>query len=257
MMASKNLKNNPWIHQVRENPSAKIRLFCFPYSGATASTFFPWAEILPPVIEVCPVQYPGHGNRMGESLNHRIEFLVEQAIQAFQDSFDKPYITFGHSLGALFSFELLRAIRSRGYPQPKTMFVSGHGAPHQPDPNPPIHQLPNNEFIQTLKDLNGMTGEFFENQELMEMLIPVLRADFEICDFYQYHDDAPFNFPISAYGGLMDPYVHKSDLNAWQKHTTGEFTVRMFPGDHFYLNSSRLYLLQMIARDSISLICSQ
>jgi surfactin synthase thioesterase subunit len=248
------LKNNPWIHQVRENKTAKIRLFCFPYSGATASIFFPWVDILPTVIEVCPVQYPGHGNRMGENLAHRIELLVDQAIQAFQGCLDKPYMTFGHSLGALFSFELIRALRSRGFPMPKIMFVSGHGAPHQPDPNPPIHHLPDTEFIQMLKDLNGMTEEFFEHQELMDMLIPVLRADFEMCDFYRYRDDTPFEFPISAYGGLMDPYVHKGDLDAWQKHTSVDFSVRMFPGDHFYINSSRMYLLQMIARESLNFI---
>ena len=249
-----NIKHNPWIQQVRENSSAKIRLFCFPYSGATAATFFSWSETLPASIEVCPVQYPGHGNRMGEPLHYRIDFLVENAVQAFHESFEKPYMTFGHSLGALFSFELLRALRSKGYPQPKKMFVSGHGAPHQPDPNPPIHQLPDKDFIQTLKNLNGMTSEFFNNPELMEMLIPVLRADFEICDLYHYQEAAPFDFPISAYGGLMDPYVQKSDLEAWQTHTKAGITVRMFPGDHFYINSSRMNLLQMIARDSLQFL---
>jgi len=249
MMLASNIKRNSWIHQVRENPNARIRLFCFPYSGATASIYFPWQEILTPTIEICPVQYPGHGNRIGEPLCHRIEALVDQAVQAFQGSLDKPYMIFGHSLGALFSFELLRAFREKGFPLPKMLFVSGHGAPHLPDPNPPIHQLPDRQFIQTLRDLNGMTSEFFENQELMEMLIPVLRADFEICDFYRYHDQAPFDFPISAYGGLLDPYVHKQDLEAWKNHTQANFTVRMFPGDHFYLNSSRIHLLQMVARD--------
>lgn len=246
-------KRNPWIHQVRENPSAKIRLFCFPFSGATAATYFPWTEILPSVIEVCPVQYPGHGNRMGEPLVHRMELMVDQAVQAFQESLDKPYITFGHSLGALLSFEFLHALRLKGYPLPKIMFVSGHGAPHLPDPNPPIHHLPDKEFLQTLKDLNGMTSEFFESQELMEMLVPVLRADFEICDYYQYKKITPFDFPIFAYGGLMDPFVHKNDLESWREHTTSAFNIRMFPGDHFYINHSRMHLLQMLARDCMNI----
>jgi medium-chain acyl-[acyl-carrier-protein] hydrolase len=254
MMPLSTLKHNPWINQVRENSSAKIRLFCFPYSGATASIFYPWAEILPLSIDVCPVQYPGHGNRMGEPLNFRIDALVEQAVQAFTGSFDKPYITFGHSLGALFSFQFVRALRAQDYPLPKIMFVSGHGAPDLPDPHPPIHQLPDKEFIQTLKNLNGMSSEFFENLELMEMLVPVLRADFEICDFYQYRDENSFNFPISAYGGLMDPFVQRNHLEAWHRHTRSEFMVRMFPGDHFYINSSRMVLLQMLARDTLNFL---
>lgn len=241
--------NNQWIVRIKPNPIAKMKLYCFPYSGATASVYFPWAEILPSIIEINSIQLPGHGNRISETLITNLDEMVGKLLSSFQPGKNESYAFFGHSLGALLSFEFLRALRKEKYPMPKILFVSGHGGPQIPDLNPNIHTLPDVDFDQKLREINGMTKDVLENRELMELLKPILRADFEVCERYIYKQDPPFDFPIIAFGGLQDPYVSRGDLEGWQQQTSQKCSIRMFPGDHFYLHSARMMLLQVIARE--------
>lgn len=240
--------NNAWLAIPRPNPAASIRLFCFPYSGAAAAVFYPWADVLPAYVEVCPVQLPGHGTRLAEPLVQRLEPLVAAAMTGLLPYLDKPFAFFGHSMGALVSYELACLLRQQGV-QPIHLFVSGHGAPHLPDRNPPLHALPDAEFVQKLRELNGTPEEVLRHVELLQLLIPVLRADFAVCETYVHQPKPPLDCPISAYSGLGDDYVNREELQGWAKHTAGHFSLRMFPGDHFYLNTARHYLLQALARD--------
>lgn len=242
---------NPWLSCPKPNPAASVRLFCFPYSGAAASVYYPWADLLPPAIEVCPVQLPGHGTRLREPLATRLAPQVEALAAGLAPAFDRPFAFFGHSMGALLSFELARTLRRQGRPGPMHLFVSGHGAPHLPDRNPPLHALPDDQFVAKLRELNGTPEEVLRHQELLQLLTPILRADFAVCETYVYQPEPPLDCPISAYGGLGDGYVNRDELAAWQAQTTGRFSLRMFPGDHFYLNnpSNRTHLLMALARE--------
>lgn len=242
---------NPWLACPKPNPGAAVRLFCFPYSGAAASIYYPWAEMLPPSIEVCPVQLPGHGTRLREPLATRLTPQVEALAAGLAPACDRPFAFFGHSMGALLSFELARHLRRQGKPGPIHLFVSGHGAPHLPDRNPPLHQLPDDQFVAKLRELNGTPEEVLRHAELLQLLTPILRADFAVCETYVYQPEPPLDCPISAYGGLGDGYVNREELAAWQEQTTGRFSLRMFPGDHFYLNipSNRTHLLMALARE--------
>lgn len=245
------MSTNAWLTCPRPNPAAAVRLFCFPYSGAAASIYYPWADQLPASIEVCPVQLPGHGTRLQEPLATRLAPQVEALAAGLAPAFDRPFAFFGHSMGALLSFELARYLRWQGRPGPTHLFVSGHGAPHLPDRNPPLHALPDDQFVVKLRELNGTPEEVLHHQELLQLLIPVLRADFAVCETYVYQPEPPLNCPISAYGGLGDGYVNREELAAWREQTTGSFSLRMFPGDHFYLNtpSNRTHLLMALARE--------
>lgn len=240
--------NNSWVSLPRPNPAAKARLFCFPYSGAAASVFYPWAEVLPSTVEVCPVQLPGHGTRLAEPLIHRLEPMIAALAAGLSPYLDRPFAFFGHSMGALVSYELARLLRQQGLSLVH-LFVSGHGAPQLPDRNPPLHQLPEAEFIQKLRELNGTPEEVLRHAELLQLLTPILRADFAVCETYIHRPEPPLACPISAYSGLGDEYVNREELQGWRSQTSGAFSIRMFPGDHFYLNTARIYLLQALARD--------
>jgi medium-chain acyl-[acyl-carrier-protein] hydrolase len=240
---------NAWVSCPRPNPDAKVRLFCFPYSGASANIYYPWADVLPPSWEVCPAQLPGRGNRMSEPLATRLQAQVEALATGLAPYLDKPFAFFGHSMGALIAFELARHLRRTALPLPVHIFVSGHEAPHLPDRNPPLHALPTGELLDKLRELNGTPEEVLQHPELRDMLLPILRADFEVCETYVYTAEPPLDCPISAFSGLGDEYVTREELEAWREHTTGRFSIRMFPGDHFYLNSARPYLLQALARE--------
>src|ERR1039458_7197841 len=102
---------DPWISCRRPGPEARLRLFCFPYAGAGALIFRTWSDGLPADVEVCPVQLPGRGTRLMERPFTQLSLLIEALAQALVPFLDKPFAFFGHSLGALVSFELARRIR--------------------------------------------------------------------------------------------------------------------------------------------------
>jgi medium-chain acyl-[acyl-carrier-protein] hydrolase len=160
-----------------------------------------------------------------------------------------PYAFFGHSLGALISFELARSLVRGNRAGPGHLFVAGHSAPQVQSREPPLHQLPEPDLIRELERLKGTPREVLQHSELMALLLPVLRADLSINETYVYTPGALLDCPISAFGGLQDSLASRDDLAAWRDQTRGVFTLRMFPGDHFFLHSDRSLLLRAIAQD--------
>jgi medium-chain acyl-[acyl-carrier-protein] hydrolase len=238
-----------WLAHWRANPQTRIRLFCFPYAGGSAAIFRTWADVLPKFIEVCPVELPGRGARLREEPVADFSKLVHLTAAGLLSFLNKPYVFFGHSLGALIAFELARYFRKQGLPEPVRLFASGHTAPDFPAVHAPIHHLPDPEFLAELRSLNGTPEAVLANRELMELLLPILRADFAINETYVCEPDAPLNLPISVYGGLRDRDVTRESLEAWKKHTRAEFTLQMFNGDHFFLQNNQQTLLEILARE--------
>ena len=232
-----NTRSTPdrWITRPRPLPRARLRLFCIAHAGGGASAFRGWADVLPADVEVCPVQLPGRENRIGEKPFDRLEPLVEALADAVDGYLDRPFALFGHSNGALMGFELARTLRARGRPGPVHLFPSGRRAPDLPADTEPIHALPEGEFLSSLQELGGLPAALLEHRELLELLVPLLRADVAIHETYQFREQAPLACPITAYGGLMDPKVSPAQVQAWGRHTAREFATRMFPGGHFYL----------------------
>lgn len=226
----------------------EFRIFCFPYAGGSAQIFYPWREILPKGIEVCPVQMPGRGRRLDEAPYEKISSLIEVLSDAVRPYLNVPFAFFGHSMGALICFELTRQLRRLDYPTPVHLFVSGYKAPHLPSSSSAKHGLPPQEFISELRRLNGTPPEILESRELMDLLLPALHADFEVCETYQYKAEDPLDCPIAAFGGLGDPETKQYEIEAWAQETSKAFSVHMFPGDHFFLNSQQPALLNLIAR---------
>lgn len=243
-----------WLAHWRPNSQAKIRLFCFPYAGGSAAIFRTWADSLPGFIEVCPVELPGRGARLREEPVPGFSRLIQLAASGLQAFINLPYAFFGHSLGALIAFELARYYRKQGMPGPVHFFASGHTAPDFPEVHPPIHQLPDAEFLAELRSLNGTPDAVIANQELMELLLPLLRADFALNETYVCDAEAPLDLPFSVYGGLRDRDVTRTSLEAWQKHTRSTFTLQMFNGDHFFIQQNQHTLLEMVARELIQYI---
>lgn len=240
----------PWIICPTPNPHACMRLFCLPYAGGGASTFHTWSSHLPQSIEVCRIQLPGRENRLREPPFSQISPLVEVLAQVIEPYLRMPYVFFGHSVGALVAFELARQLRRSYRLRPACLFVSGRRAPQIPDREPPIHRLPDAEFVQELgRRYDGVPEAVRQDAELMNVLRPMLRADIAIDETYVYADGEPLDSPMSAFGGLQDPKVSHDDLAAWCNQTRSTFTQRMFPGNHFFLQSAQALLLQAISQD--------
>jgi medium-chain acyl-[acyl-carrier-protein] hydrolase len=238
-----------WIAGRKPNPQARLRLFCFPYAGGAASVFRSWSDGLPTDVEVCPVQFPGRGTRLMEPPFSQLSLLVEALAEALCPLLDKPFALFGHSLGSLVSFELARQLRANHQARPVRLFASAGPAPQVPHRGLPIHNLPEREFAAKLRRLDGTPGELLNHKELMDIVLTSLRADFALYESYEYSSGPPLNCPISTFGGLSDQRVNHDDLEAWRDQTTASFSIRMFPGDHFFLKSTQPLLLQALSQE--------
>lgn len=229
-----------------------MRLFCFPYAGGGASLFWRWADHLPGSTEVCSVQLPGRGNRAVEEPRTRLLPLVEEMAGALYPYMDRPSVFYGHSMGALLCFELARELRRRYGFEPAQLVVSGCSAP--PVINcKQTHHLPDDLFIEHLRELNGTPAELLDNHELMQLMLPVVRADFAALETYEYGEGPPLGCPITALGGLQDDTVSGDDLRAWREQTTSSFAARMLPGDHFFIHSAEGRVLQVLSRELLLL----
>jgi medium-chain acyl-[acyl-carrier-protein] hydrolase len=243
-----------WLAHARISADAGVRLFCVPYAGGAAMIYRHWQERLPTYIDVCPVQLPGRGTRLHEPAFTNIKPLVKAAAEGLVPYMDKPFAFFGHSMGALIAFELSRLLRKEYGLAPLQLFVSGRSAPQLPLTESPFHNLPEDEFIEALRRLNGTPHEALEHDELMQFMLPMLRADFTVCETYAYSDDAPLDCPITAFGGVEDKEVPRERLESWVTQTSDSFLLRMFPGDHFFLNTARPTLLLVLARELQQLV---
>lgn len=243
--------SKPWIAYHQAASQATLRLFCFPYAGGCASIFRPWIGQLPSEVEVCPIQLPGRENRWKEAPLSNLSELIQEMLQFLPPHLDKPFAFFGHSMGALISFELARALRQLRYPVPLHLFVSAFRAPQLPRVRPPIHQLAQPSFIDALRQFNGTPEEILQNEEVLDLMLPLLRADFALCETYAYQPSSRLNCSISVFGGLDDVHISRSDLLAWQDQTARAFTLRMFPGDHFFLRESQILLLDAVSLELI------
>jgi medium-chain acyl-[acyl-carrier-protein] hydrolase len=239
---------NPWIIYPKPNPQASLRLFCFPYAGAGASIFRTWHSFMTSEIEVCSLQLPGRESRIKEPLFTDLVPLLPALTSALIPHLDRPFIFFGHSVGALFSFEVARRLRHLQKPQPSHLFVSGRDAPQLPVLTP-IHQLPDSEFLAELHRYNGTSANVLQHAELMQLFLPILRADLAINENYVYADDTPLNCPISVFGGQDDAIAPPDSLAAWRDHTSSNFSLRIFPGDHFFLKTQTEAISKAIFED--------
>ena len=226
-----------------------MRLFCLPYAGGSASIYRRWGEVLNDV-DVCAVQLPGHGSRFREQPLNHVSELVPELADAMRPYLGLPFALFGHSMGALVAFELARELRRRKWKQPVLLFVSACRALQDPVDGEPISYLPDAEFIREIRKLYaGIPDEVLAAPEFLAIMLPALRADMRILESYRYTHEEPLDCPISCFGGNQDSHVIPQSLGTWREQTLSTFSLRLFPGGHFFIDSDRATVLQAIADD--------
>lgn len=238
----------PWLPYRVPRARAHLRLFCLPYAGGGASAYRAWGSEISPEIEILAVQLPGRENRFREPPLRSMSALVERLSVALRPYMDRPFAFFGHSMGALVAYELARALRRQGGPTPVHLVVSGREAPHVPSAHEAMHELSDDALVARLQRLGGTPPEALAQPALLQLVLPLLRADLEAHDTYAYRDDAPLDCPITAFGGLRDPEVRRDHLAAWQRHTRGGFALHSFPGDHFFIRQSQHAVLATLGK---------
>ncbi|HKQ74906.1 MAG TPA: thioesterase domain-containing protein [Blastocatellia bacterium] len=237
------------IKTANPNPEAQFRLFCFPYAGGRISVFSGWQEYLPASVEVCTVQMPRQGYNLQSTVPMQADACLSILTDALIPHLDKPFAFFGHSLGAIVSFELARNIRRNYGIEPMHLFMSGAHAPHMTKQREVASDAPKEDFLRMLRNLNGTPKEILENPELINAVLPLIRAEFVFLEKYRYEPEQPLATPITAFGGVDDPQVDRQSLEAWVTQTIAKFSLFLLPGDHFFINSARSQLLQIISRE--------
>lgn len=238
-----------WLAIPRPQVAASLRLFCFPYAGGGTAEFRAWAEYLPAGTELCAIQLPGREMRLGEAPCDQLERLVQSLATELDPYLDRPAVFYGHSFGAFVCYELARERRRRGCEGPIHLVVSGSRAPHVPNPEPAIYHLPDNELIAEIQQrYGGIPKEILENEEMLALVLPSLRADFTMADTYRYREEPPLSCPITCYGGDADPSTTPASLEAWREHTDSDFRLRVFAGGHFFIRSRQEAFLQDLTK---------
>jgi medium-chain acyl-[acyl-carrier-protein] hydrolase len=226
-----------WIHNWQPRPDARLRLICFPPAGAGSLFFRPWARSLPEEIEVLAVRLPGRESRIAEPLMTGYAQAVGCLYTALRPLMERPYALFGHSMGALLAYGIaVEAARYDG-PAPVRLFVSGtHGPGDGLKKNRSMWS--DDEIVAELREMGGTPGEVFDEPELLDTLLPILRADYMVCDAFRAAvpaADPVLECPVSILGGTADDYDEKQ-LGRWAGVTRGRCGQRIFPGGHFFLS---------------------
>jgi medium-chain acyl-[acyl-carrier-protein] hydrolase len=188
--------------------------------------------------------------RMAEEPIGDLAVLVERLHEALAPFMDRPFAFYGHSNGGLMAYELARSLARAGRRMPLHLFVGGRPAPQLVRNDEPLHALPHDEFIEALRRYNGTPEEVLANPEIMEIISPMLRADFALGETYVHQPGPPLHVPVSAYAGEHDAEVEPREVEAWRERTSGPFVFRVFPGDHFFMVSHRETLLAQM-RDEL------
>ena len=232
----------PWLRAFRP-PGGRRALVCLPHAGGASGAFRHWQRDTGG-LDIIGVELPGRAARFAEAPVARMDPLARD-IAAQLSALDRDYALFGHSLGGLLAFEVARRIRDAAGRPPLALFVAGCLAPDAPAP-PPVHDLPRDRLLAWLEDMGGLDPEIASLPDLIEILLPALRADLAVYDTYRHRPAPPLEWPIHVLAGLSDPAVGHADLEAWQAHTTGAFTIHALPGDHFFIHRATAQVLRIV-----------
>jgi medium-chain acyl-[acyl-carrier-protein] hydrolase len=232
-----------------EDPGASRQLFCFAHAGGGPAFFRPWQAALAPDIAVRRVLLPGREWRLDEPPFRHIAELIEPLCAALEPYLDRPYALFGHSMGAVVAYEVARRFSGPSGAPPACLIVSGRRAPRLATGRRRLSSLPDDEFLAEVGRLNGIPAEVLSEPELLEMVLPPLRADFELAETYQPLPGDGLSCPVVAYLSTADPEIEYGGVLEWRETTTGKFTMRVFSGDHFYLKGGRPDVLNAVHED--------
>lgn len=238
-----------WIEHLSPLRRQMLRLFCFPYAGGGAHVFCNWQRHFPSEVDLCLVHLPGRGKRIAELPFTQFRPLLYNITNVILKHAQGPFALYGHSMGALISFEVARELRRRGCPMPQALFLSGRRAPTIPSREGPTFNLPHDQFVARLKKFNHASQQLLDDPELLALFLPLLRADFEVVDSYIYASEPPLPCPIHVYGGLQDEFVSADGLREWKQQTSSDCEYRTFPGDHFFIHSAADQFLRVLRSD--------
>ena len=234
---NREISRDKWFFCLKPKPLASMRLFCFPFGGGGASVFHSWPDAMGDEIEVRALQLPGREGRFNEPREKDLSKLIMDIVRALEAYQDKPFAILGYSLGSLLAFEVSRELRRQNLQIPVHLYMAAYGAPQSPPSHPPISPLGDTEFIEKVEYYYEPGGEAWNNLELREFLLPLLKDDITLAESYVYREDAPLNCPIDVFAGDSDRATPVETTHCWSEQTINELNHHLFEGGHFFLDN--------------------
>jgi surfactin synthase thioesterase subunit len=239
------------IWMPRPRAAARLRLLCFPYAGAGANVYRGWDRDLGDDIELAAVQLPGREWRRNEPPFTRLDELVDHLLPEvstwLEDS--RPGMFFGYSMGAALGFALAQRLHQAGARGPAALFAAACRAPQLLAATGALFRLDDNDFVEAIRRLGGMPDTISVEPGLVQLVLPTLRADFEVLGTHSWQASEPLPCPLYVYGGTNDQLASRVDVAQWREHTSSRFQIRLFSGGHFFINDARGQLLKTLAAD--------
>ena len=224
-----------WCVTPKPRPHADVKLICFPYAGGGVSVFYPWVDLLPDNVELNIIQLPGRGSHFTAQPIDQMDVLVDSLFSELSHLLRSDYIVFGHSLGSRVGFEFVIRALGLGLKPPMHFFASGSAGPQRTCFDNKVYELPDIDFIQELKDINGTPAEILENKELIEMHLPMLRSDFKVAGEYSYKGNVSIASPITVLFGT-DDIISSEEINMWSAYFS-DFKAVECSGGHFFIDT--------------------
>ncbi|MEU9464319.1 alpha/beta fold hydrolase [Streptomyces sp. NPDC048312] len=237
-----------WLTSFRTALAPGDFLVCLPHAGGSASVFRSWQDHSD-WLNVIGVQLPGREWRIGESAHSTMEGLLGEFVPELVASLaGRDYALYGHSMGALVAFEAARTMRDEGLPLPRRLYVAGCAAPHTLHPDP-VYDLPRDELLRWLTEVNGMDPEVLRYPQLIELMLHTVRCDLKVYDTYVYRRSSPLDIPIGVFYGDSDPELTVTNAPEWRKLAAAEFRVEAFSGGHFFVQEHAPRIVSRIEKD--------
>ncbi|MER8530031.1 alpha/beta fold hydrolase [Mesorhizobium sp. M1272] len=235
---------------VKSSLEPSYRIVCFPHGGGSIQSFRTWSDYLPEDVDLLCVDLPGRGKRSAEAAIRSMEVLVSMVTEALREYSDRPFIFFGHSVGALVAYETARSLEEAGRPSPFQVIVSAHPSADVPADEPPLYSYDDDKLTDVIRSLGLVPKEALANDELLHnFILPPMRADFELAETYDRNVPTPLDAAITAMGGAQDETVNANDLDKWRQLTASRFARIMFEGDHFYTHSMTAEVVSAVLRE--------
>lgn len=224
---------------------ARLKLFCLPPAGASASMYMRWRRSLPHWVDLVPVELPGRGARFGEAFVEDFDALVQQLCLEHADGLSRPYALFGHSMGALLAYGIAARQRARRARLPAALLASGSPAPSRRDPERFADKDDDEALIKDMRKQGGTPEEVFANEEMLRLTLDVLGADYRLVEGYAHRPGLPLPVPLYVFAGRDDD-IEVERIEAWQEEAGGRFSVEWFDGGHFFVRHSEDAVLKAV-----------
>lgn len=237
-----------WFTDFGQGAAAPIRLFTFAHAGGSANVYRNWAKALPGV-HVLAARLPGRESRFAEPPYSAMDTLIETLAEQIASRLDRPYVFYGHSLGGLIAFELTHRLRELGLRQPERLLIGAYRSPDRKSPHPPLHSLTGNDLIMGMQRYDSMPQAIVDSPELMELLEPMLRADFSLVETYAYRDRTPLGRPIVVFYGERDPLITNDHIEAWRDKSSAGVRLHPIDAGHLFHLTQEAELLGLLAEE--------